>query len=740
MLRISFFYFLLFFSTFSFSQENIALGTWRFHPSIARGKAVAATDEKLYVAVENGVLSIDPSDNSIETLTIENSLSSLEPSYLAVSPNNLLVIGYTDGNIDIIEDNILTNIPDLKIFTNINAILDSKKINHISFQGSDTVFFSTASGVLAYDLTTNLVIFEMTFNQGIPLVDVQATAYHSTQDSLYMIADSMLYRIENPDKFILEFDITDLSTWDNNFTDALTNLSSIAIHNDTVYIGTADSGVYYLEGNKFVSLPSVDSGKVNQLVVEGDTLFAIYDEFIIKSESTQNTAFDTIQNSTFDQLTGMAMLNGITWLSSNSLLPIISNRTGTYDFLSSLTQVTNGNYANIDYLDEGIVATPTNFVDEVEFSSFSGGSWQNENPLISNIPDSLGKITKVIKANDTFYFGTEGDGLYSSSSLTAGDYESISFGSLSNTATINDMCLDASGSLWILQNSTNLCKIDPLGTSTCPFFLSDVSKKMLIDNSGNFWFISNSNRLSVYSDDFTQFNRNINDIVIDEIDGTSIINDMALDLDGELWLASEDGIGFYPNPSLTVSTALRPTENGFPILNNLNIEKIIVDGANRKWLVTQNDVTYLKLLRADGKEVIEEYNEDNSPLTNNQLNDIGLNESNGELFIATTEGLYSYRSNASTATATHSNVKVFPNPIPPNFDGIIAITGLVRDADVKITDISGNLIYETTSEGGTATWSGIDYTGSQAKTGVYLVFSSSEDGQETFVTKVAIVE
>jgi len=738
MFRISLFYLLLFFSTFSFSQENIALGTWRFHPSVGRGKVIAASDEKLYVAIENGVLVIDPTDNSIETLNLENSLSSLEPSYLAVSSNNRLVIGYTDGNIDIIEDNVLTNIPDFKIFTNTSAILDSKTINHISFKGADTAFFATASGVLAYNLNTNLIIYEMIFNQGTPLVDVQATAYHSTQDSLYIIADSALYRIENPEKSTL--DVTDLSMWDNNFTDALTNLSSIAIHDDTVYIGTADSGVYYLDGNTFVSLPAVDSGKVNHLSVEGDTLFAIYDDFIIKSESTQNAGFDTIQNNAFEELTAMVMLNGTTWLSSNSLLPVITNSTGTYDFLSSLSHLTNGNYTNIDYLDEGVVLTPTTFVDKVEFSSFSEGSWQNENPLIANIPDSLGKLTKVIKANDTFYFGTEGSGLYASKSLTNGDYESLSFADLSNTATINDMYVDASENLWILQNSNNLCKIDPSGIGTCPYFIFDVSKKMLIDNSDNFWFISNSNRLSVYNDDFTQFNLNIEDIVIDEVDGTSTINDMALDLDGELWFASADGIGFYPNPSLQSGTALRPTENGFPILNNLNIEKIIVDGANRKWIVTQNDITYLKLLRADGKEVIEEYNEANSPLTTNQLNDIGLNNSSGELFVATTEGLYSYRTDASAALATHSNVKVFPNPIPPNYSGVIAISGLVRDADVKITDISGNLIYETTSEGGTATWSGIDYTGSQAKTGVYLVFSSSEDGQETFVTKVAIVE
>ncbi len=110
------------------------------------------------------------------------------------------------------------------------------------------------------------------------------------------------------------------------------------------------------------------------------------------------------------------------------------------------------------------------------------------------------------------------------------------------------------------------------------------------------------------------------------------------------------------------------------------------------------------------------------------------------MFFATPQGIISYRGTATEPNATHSNVKVFPNPVEPNFSGQITISGLVGNADVKITDISGQLVFKTRSEGGTATWSGNNFAGGRVQTGIYLIFSSDEEGVETVVAKVAIVQ
>jgi hypothetical protein len=112
----------------------------------------------------------------------------------------------------------------------------------------------------------------------------------------------------------------------------------------------------------------------------------------------------------------------------------------------------------------------------------------------------------------------------------------------------------------------------------------------------------------------------------------------------------------------------------------------------------------------------------------------------GEVFIATDQGIVSYRGTATEGTSTHTNVKVFPNPVRPGFEGLITISGLVAQAEVKITDITGRQVYETRAQGSTAVWNGRDYTGRKAASGIYLIFSSDAEGKETMVSKIAIIE
>jgi hypothetical protein len=120
--------------------------------------------------------------------------------------------------------------------------------------------------------------------------------------------------------------------------------------------------------------------------------------------------------------------------------------------------------------------------------------------------------------------------------------------------------------------------------------------------------------------------------------------------------------------------------------------------------------------------------------------DIAIHPQSGEVFMATEKGMVSYRGKATEGNATHQNVKVFPNPVHPDFQGYVGISGLVDGANVKITDVSGRLFYETKAQGGTATWNIQDYTGKRAKTGIYLIFSTNADGSENLVSKVAVVE
>lgn len=166
-----------------------------------------------------------------------------------------------------------------------------------------------------------------------------------------------------------------------------------------------------------------------------------------------------------------------------------------------------------------------------------------------------------------------------------------------------------------------------------------------------------------------------------------------------------------------------------------------MDGSNRKWVATQDGVW---LFNETGTQAIQYFNTENSPLFSDAITGVEINQQTGEVFFGMTEGIVSYRSNATRGLTSLEgncdNIKVFPNPVRPEYNGLIGISDLPNDATVKITDISGKMMYETRSEGGTATWDRRNYNGDQARTGVYMIFVSSRDGEQGCISKLTIIQ
>lgn len=165
------------------------------------------------------------------------------------------------------------------------------------------------------------------------------------------------------------------------------------------------------------------------------------------------------------------------------------------------------------------------------------------------------------------------------------------------------------------------------------------------------------------------------------------------------------------------------------------VQSMAVDGANRKWIGTKNG---LWLISPDGDKVIYHFTEENSPLLNNDIKKITIDPATGEVFIATITGICSFRSTATEGENTNSNVLVFPNPVPPGYQGTIAIRGLVNNALVKITEMNGRLVFQTRALGGQAIWDGRNYRGEKIASGMYLVLVRDDSGSEKIATKIAI--
>lgn len=217
------------------------------------------------------------------------------------------------------------------------------------------------------------------------------------------------------------------------------------------------------------------------------------------------------------------------------------------------------------------------------------------------------------------------------------------------------------------------------------------------------------------------------------------INSLAIDTDGFIWFASDRGVGyFFPDEILGSARqdAVLPVYGQRKLFSNEKCNAIAVEPGNRKWIATHNG---LFQFTADGTERLKEFNSDNSPLPSNQVSGLLFKNETGLLFADTPNGMVSYRSDATAAQESLSAITIFPNPVRPGYEGNLGIKGLTDHAVVKITDLSGRLVYETRSQGGTASWNLNDYTGRRAKGGIYLIIIVSSDRREKTAGKFAII-
>lgn len=219
-----------------------------------------------------------------------------------------------------------------------------------------------------------------------------------------------------------------------------------------------------------------------------------------------------------------------------------------------------------------------------------------------------------------------------------------------------------------------------------------------------------------------------------------VINSLALDQDGYIWFASDKGTGYFlPDDILSgaATDAILPIYGQRKLFVNEKCTALAVEPGNRKWIGTRNG---LYLFNNDGTELIEHFTASESPLPSNQIVALKFNQETGMLFIDTPNGMVSYRSHSTASSEDLSSVTIFPNPVRPGFSGQVGIKGLTDKSVVKITQLSGRLVYETRSEGGTASWNLNDYTGKRARGGIYMVLIISGNGEEKLAGKLAIID
>ncbi len=328
---------------------------------------------------------------------------------------------------------------------------------------------------------------------------------------------------------------------------------------------------------------------------------------------------------------------------------------------------------------------------------------------------------------------------------------------------VHSLLSDKSGSLWVLNSQASHRSI--LEWKDNEWKAHDQAQLMednysfaamtglMQDKNGALWFVNDNHQAPAIACYQPQTNElQMMKKPFSNQDGVSIdlyyIKCIKEDLEHNLWVGTDQGPFYitqntFASNSPTLTQVKVPRNDGTNyadyLLSGVDITCIAIDAANRKWFGTSNNGVYL--ISADNMEQIEHFTTSNSPLLSNNIESLAINDATGEVFIGTNQGLCSYMSDA-TATSnemTKDNVWAYPNPVKPDYTGLITITGLTFDADVKIVSTNGSLVNQGRSNGGTYTWDGNDLKGRRVASGIYMVETATSNGSQGTVCKIAII-
>ncbi len=759
--------------TFWTKSQSVGIGNFYDHLPYHNGNSLCFSKEKVYVASGQAIFTYDLSDHSIEKLSKVNKLSDLEVSSIAYSEkHNSVIIGYETGNIDIIVNNQVINIPDVER----TSIQGFKSINEIFVQ-EDFAFLSAGFGIVKLDIQrqeiketyfigdngTNVFVNDLTFfkdsiyavtNSGIYVANQNNSNLANFQNwkELSHYSDKSINQIESNDSMLM----LNISTaqyngdtlvsyngfvWENFHYESYKNSDIENINHEDekwllsyTYSGDILNPLFESEGKIFAyQFDSVMSIEPRKIIKGSNDEYWIADDRYGLVKRKNRWSFDVFTptgpasyiswNLDFD---GEAL-----WVASGSLTPNFNNQwqtKGVYKYQNNSWSSFNGGPYDSLFDITSVTINPQN-TSEVYFGSWGKG-------LIKTID---GKVQEVYNKYNS---GIQSLNLFTDHQIggSAFDNNNVLWITCSGSpgASVNNPLVAFDGKNWYTYNMNNM------------LVNNSYAGEILIDANGYKWFLSKDNGIFVFDDNGT-LDDNQDDriqlITTGELTGnlpTKSVYSIAEDHDGKIWIGTEEG--------LTVINSTYNLFEGEAIANRIIIEQdgtyqylleteiiktIKVDGGNRKWIGTASGGVYL--VSEDGQETIHHFTIENSALLSNSVFDIEIYGTTGEVFFATDKGLVSYVGDATDADEYTGPTYAYPNPVRPDYDGLIGIKGLVENSEVKITDITGNVIYETMSEGTTATWDGKSLNGERAQTGVYVVFSVSDDGLQKEVAKILFI-
>ena len=748
-------------------SAGIPVGTWRAHP--AYNDATFSLKAFGYVCVlsDGAVYFYDPADDGLYTIDKTGGLGDTDIASIGYCESEkALVLAYSNGNIDLLYDDFtIYNFTDIK-----NNSTGSVSVNELNIIGNKA-YISTNIGLIVFDIKrreiSNTYRFDTQVHSSVILSD---SIICSTEGGLYLgllsdnLLDSSKWKLLRNIKFrkLFEFDGQFAGySFDNRiWTINRTNASLTSVKDNVTGLSFLNDGRLALIQDTAVTFYTTFSDQeeyifpthVNHIMTDGKYLWSCHGVQGLCLYAVRNDALVLMARGIKPDSPRRNWFHSVSWPQPGRMLAV----GGCH------------NYSGINY--PGTVMIYENdswFYLDDDITSKTGLVYENLTEAVQDPKDP-----------GHFYVGSTGQGLYE---FKAGKFHKLHTWNnsglrsiLNNTeynknnyVRISALQYDSNGNLWMANNETDtIIKVLQPDGSWLGLYYNEIAglptfKQLRFDDNGRIWLNSSRYIPGLVCIDIKGTLKNNNDDLIkfsgpyfvNQDGNTEEISDLYFyetDLNGEMWIGTNRGIFVLkdpdsfisdPNPVFERIKISRNDGSGLAdyLFNGVFTTAIYIDQGNRKWIGTLDDGVFL--LNADGTKVLEHFTTSNSTLPSNSILSITENGQDGSLFFGTSLGMVEYGGQARDPeeSLSESNILVYPNPVKPDFDGYVTITGLTEWSSIRIMSNSGRLVHMGTSNGGSYSWNLTDMNGNQVPSGIYHAIITNQENNKSESTSITVI-
>lgn len=696
------------------NAQDLPIGQWRSHFSYQHARILERGGEGIFCATEFGLFHYHTSNRAVSILDKNAGLSDIGITGMAFDESTAtLVVGYASGLVDLVRSDGVRTVRDIRA----SPLLGDKRIEDVVCQAG-RAYLATSFGVIVLDIAS-AQITENYRSIGTNATDVIVRDLAIIGDTLYASTSAGVQR------GALVANLLDFNNWQRFQETAGQSIQGFVQWQGDVYALSGNVDAVRLTNGTWQQMGWATQAPIRQLqpsenllVLSANTLWAYDGSQLTPRNFSQSF---TEANQLVDA-NGLWIADGEQGLLSDAGERILPNGPAT-DALHHVRWVGDRLYAFA-------VPHPQQYDGQYfpTYATFDNSTWQEH--AIAAFPN----VTDAALYRGQVYLSSLTHGLYNLTTQTPvpgippgqSPYGPLTFR------------MESGSHLYTIayQHDQPLYQLDREGVLTsfsAATAGTSVPTGLQLSQAGVVWVMrpGGINVLEPQSDQFRTL-------------GTAAglpsgaVLDVRIDRGDEAWVATAQGWAVFQDASFIFNEfgAISPVFDQRVLFENIAVTALAVDGGNRIWAATNEGIWIFdnNITRLENR-----FSTDNSPLPSNDVQEMTYNPHNGEMYLLTAKGLVSYRSNSSSGSSSHQSVRIFPNPVRPGYDGQVGISGLVTDAQVKITDINGKLVRQLQANGGTASWDLLDYNQARVASGVYVVFSANRSGEETYVGKLAVM-